>query len=72
MAKLDYVCCKECKPPQRFPGCKTCCAEFAALDKKIRAEKEKIRKMKDIENAAISVQIENVRRNKKRKHEKGK
>ena len=46
MAKLDYVCCKECKPPKRYPGCKT--------------------------NAGIGIQIENVRRNKKRKHENGK
>lgn len=72
MARLDYGCCKECKPPRRYPGCKTCCAEFAELDKKIKAEKDKIRKIKDAENAVIGVQIENVRRNKKRKHEKGK
>lgn len=46
--RIKITCCRECE--ERFTGCHTMCIDYQNQKKEIEKNKEKIRKIKEIEN----------------------
>lgn len=44
---MNITCCRDCKPPKRYPGCGANCAEYKEQKKNL--EDEKAERMKFIE-----------------------
>jgi hypothetical protein len=45
--RRQITCCKDCKPPKRYPGCGDHCPEYKKEKAQLKADKERERKDKE-------------------------